>query len=239
MEKLIRSRMAQLGVADVGFARAEDGAPGGLGWSISLVARLSDAVVDEIDTAPTHAYFHHYRTVNAFLDQAALAAGLLLQQNGWRYFPVAASQSINGPGRYYEGLYSHKKAACLAGLGTIGQSNLFLHRLWGPRVRLATLFTDCPLPAAGASAPAQLCTGCGACVRACPAHALTGCPGLPDDAPRRLRLDPAACSKYMKDAFGTIGRGAVCGICMRVCPAGRSQTAAPQPAPNDKKGEPL
>ena len=43
------------------------------------------------------------------------------------------------------------KAACLAGLGSMGRSGLFLHRRWGPRVRLATLFTDWPELAATVS----------------------------------------------------------------------------------------
>ena len=44
------------------------------------------------------------------------------------------------------GMISHKQAACAAGLGVIGKSSLFLHHRFGPRVRLATLFTDCPFP---------------------------------------------------------------------------------------------
>lgn len=33
-------------------------------------------------------------------------------------------------------------------------------------------------------------------------------------------FDARACSDYMKDKFKSIGRGAVCGVCMRVCPKG-------------------
>ena len=217
MEQLLKNMLLENGVCDVAFARPSD-APCSLPFSISMAVRLSDAVVDEIDGQPTHTYFHHYRTVNAFLDQMALRAGLLLAQEGWRYLAVGASQSINLPGKDYEGRYSHKKAACLAGMGVIGRNNLFLHREHGPRVRLATLFTDFPLPCPEA-APLQLnpCSGCLACVRACPAGALTGAQ-LPQDAPRALRFDPAACSQYMKRNFQHIGRGAVCGICMKVCP---------------------
>ena len=34
-------------------------------------------------------------------------------------------------------------------------------------------------------------------------------------------FDAKACSDYMKDKFKHIGRGAVCGVCMKVCPKGR------------------
>ena len=35
---------------------------------------------------------------------------------------------------------------------------------------------------------------------------------------REKIIDAKACSDYMKKAFQHIGRGAVCGVCMRVCP---------------------
>jgi epoxyqueuosine reductase QueG len=183
---------------------------------------LSDAVMDEIDTAPTHTYFHHYRTVNALIDRILLQAGFLLQREGWRYLPVPASQTVyNGGTREHAGRYSHKKAAVLAGLGTVGKSALFLHRAYGPRVRLGTLFTDCPLPAGNDIVPSG-CGGCTACADACPAHAIKGNdwrPGLE----REALVDAEGCNSYMRTHFMGIGRGAVCGICVRVCPMGRKR----------------
>ena len=74
-------------------------------------------MVEEMDGAPTHSYFHHYRTVNTFLDQAMLRVGLALQEEGWRYLPVPASQSVptQEDPRGFHGRCSHKKAAILAG----------------------------------------------------------------------------------------------------------------------------
>jgi epoxyqueuosine reductase QueG len=210
------------GAYDVGFARIEDGPPG-LSYAISVVVPLSDAVLDEIDDGPTHTYFHHYRTVNALIDRILLQTGILLQKNGYRYMPVPASQTIHyGPGpRSHRGLYSHKKAAVLAGLGTIGKSALFLHRKLGPRVRLGTLFTDCPLPVRGGIMPYR-CEHCSACVDACPAKAIRGeswQPGLE----REALVDAHACNDYMRAHFMGIGRGAVCGICVKICPMGRAR----------------
>ena len=213
--------LLQQGASDVGFSippDAETAFPG-LPYAVSIVVRLSDFIIDEIDGAPTHTYFNHYRSVNAFLDQLLLKAGLFLQKEGYRYCTVAASQSINKDGWNYQGRYSHKKAATLAGLGTVGKSSLFLHREWGPRVRLATLFTDCPFTVPETILPSP-CQNCHLCVEACPAGAITGRswePGLP----RELLFDPAKCSNHMKRAYQHIGRGAVCGICMQVCPQGR------------------
>lgn len=215
LEKEISTLLMDGGVSDVGFCRVDDG-PGGLEYGVSLAVALSDAIIDEIDGAPTHTYFHHYRTVNAFIDQMLLRTGLLLASHGHRYITIAASQSINDKGWNYSGRYSHKKAAYLAGLGCVGTNNLFLHRRYGARVRLGTLFTDCQFETP--ALPSQsLCNGCGACVAHCPAGALTGkafYPGIP----REELFDPAACSNYMKKEFQQIGRGSVCGICMAVCP---------------------
>ena len=221
MKDRLSALCRELGVSEAGFFRCGDG-PGGLGYGVSLVVRLSDAVVEELRGAPTHSYFHHYRTVNAFLDRAMLRLGLALQAEGWRYLPIPASQSVPTPEdpRGYHGRWSHKKAAVLAGLGTVGTSGLFLHREWGPRVRLGTVFTDCPL--AEAPSPILLperCRGCGACAAACPAGAILGRvwePGMEEFS----LVDPEKCSRYMKEHFQRIGRGAVCGLCMRACPLG-------------------
>ena len=219
------------GASDVSWTRVSDG-PGGLPWAVLIAVRLSDAVIDEIETEPTYTYFHHYRTANAFLDRLSLQAGLHVQAEGASYIAVAASQS--SPDSPFEGRYSHKKAACLAGLGSMGRSGLFLHRRWGPRVRLATLFTDWPELAAPVAVRghsvvhgdaeavcghaggilAETCAHCRLCVDACPADAI----GFESD---RAVFHPQKCSSWMKKAYQHIGRGAVCGICMKFCPAGR------------------
>ncbi len=212
LEKLLKSG----GACDVGFARVEDG-PAGLPYALSIVLPLSDAVIEEIENGPTYTYFHHYRTVNAAIDRLLLQAGLLLQQEGFRYIPIAASQSNPvGGERTHEGRYSHKKAAVLAGLGRVGKSTLFIHPVHGPRVRLGTLFTDCPLPV---SAPSTFsaCQECDLCVKACPAQAIKGVE-WGEGISREEMFDAEGCNAYMRQHFMKIGRGAVCGICVRVCP---------------------
>lgn len=204
------------GVADVGFSCVSDGPFGEKSYAVSIVVRLSDAVIDEIESEPTHTYFHHYRTVNAYIDRLVLQCGFILQKYGYRYIPVGASQSINKDGRNYLARYSHKKIACLAGLGGIGKNSLFLHKEFGPRVRLGTLFTDCPFDVENYEYISP-CTSCNLCVDACPSGAISGNlwqPGMK----REEVFDPDKCSKFMKKEYRHIGRGAVCGICMRVCP---------------------
>ena len=228
IEETLRAMLLADGVADVGFCRLEtedlrqmeeDGlGVGACRYGMSIAARLSDAVVEEITDAPTHTYFHHYRTVNAFLDREILKAGFFMEQQGFRYLPVAASQSINKNGWTYQGRFSHKHLACHCGMGTIGKSSLFLHNRFGPRVRLASLFTDCPFPQEPVT-PVSVCGGCTLCRDACPAGAISG-EEWRAGKPREELFSPEKCSQHMKKAYQHIGRGAVCGICMRVCPKG-------------------
>lgn len=213
----ISEMLFENGVSDVGFSRLPDGPFGENSYALSVVVRLSEAVVDEIENEPTHTFFHHYRTVNTFIDNVCLKAGLMLGAAGYKYIPVGASQSINKDGWNYKGRYSHKKAASLAGLGGIGKNSLFLHEKYGASVRLGTVITDCPFEISESEYTSP-CIGCDACVNACPSGAIKGTlwqPGME----REEVFDPEKCSEYMKKSFKHIGRGAVCGICMSVCPA--------------------
>ena len=215
----LKQMLLDAGAADVGFALADDGDFGDCRYIVSVVVRLSDGVIEEIANGPTHTYFHHYRTVNAFIDSLMLKAGMFLEKAGYRYIPVAASQTINDKGWNYTGRYSHKKAACLAGLGGIGKNTLFLHNRYGSRVRLGTLFTDCPFTVNTARVYSP-CGSCSKCVDVCPAGAIRG-ERWELGTQRDDLLDAEKCSKYMKTHCGHIGRGAVCGLCIEVCPHSR------------------
>lgn len=141
------------GIAQVGYSKPGDTLPERyrhLPYAITLVYKLSDAVIDEILTQaepprPTFSYFQHYRAVNAFLDSKTLWITAMLERLGALALPVAASQSVKDMGPY-SGVFPHKTAAVLAGLGWIGKSALFVSPQFGPRVRLATVLTDYPLP---------------------------------------------------------------------------------------------
>ena len=217
---ILAEKLKSLGVSGFGFAdiaaidpvRAKT-----LPRAVSILVKLSDYVVDEIDSAPTFAYFQHYRTVNAYIDQVLLQVGLLIESLGYRYLPVAASQSIPAKDTPYSALISHKAVARAAGLGTIGKSALFLSYQYGPRVRLGTILTDLPLAVVSKPMHVDVCRACSRCVQSCPAMALKGTV-YESGVARAEIIDAAACSSYMKQKFQHIGRGAVCGICMRVCP---------------------
>ena len=219
LQEELKEYLISQGASDVGFCEISDGDFGECRYGISIVVRLSDNIVDEIGAEPTHTYFNHYRSVNAFIDSLLLKTGLFLQKNGYNYITVAASQSINKEGWNYKGRYSHKKVATLSGLGSIGKSSMFLHKDYGANVRLGTVFTDCPFDTAGYEI-LDLCSNCDKCVKACPSGAISGNVWY-EGCDREYMFDPEKCSTYMKENFKHIGRGAVCGVCMKVCPYGK------------------
>ena len=216
MIEKIKKLLAENGITEVGFCRLnKDQNPFGLGFGISYLVPLSRAVVEGITNAPTHTYFHHYRTVNAFVDNLSLKIGLLLASEGFDYAAIPASQSVNG----LQGIFSHKLAASLSGLGAVGKSGLFVSEKFGPRVRLATVLTDFPFDIENA-VPKSPCGDCRLCADNCPAMAISGNQWNSGDD-REIIVDAKACSDYMKKEFQHIGRGVVCGICMKVCPFGK------------------
>jgi epoxyqueuosine reductase QueG len=190
--------------------------------AISVGVVMPFAIVDQLprhrEEAVAMAYrSHSYEILNRRLDNVTSHLGSALQRAGWRAFPVLASQVVDGERLY--GLFSHKLAAHLAGLGWIGKSCLLVTPEVGPRVRWATVLTDAPLEAG--EPLAQRCGDCTACVEACPPGAFTGRNFRPEDA-REVRFDVFKCSAY-QGRNREQRRHTACGMCVYICPYGREE----------------
>ena len=196
--------------------------------AVSLGCRIAHEVVDAIEDHGNRAlvmnYIHHiYSVVNQRLDQAALSVTGFLMEEGYRAFPVPASQVLSY--ETYTGLVPHKTAAHLSGLGWIGKSALLITRKYGPRVRFATVYTDAPLPAG--TPQKNLCAKCRMCVDACPAGAFTG-EAFSENKPRSHIYDAGACNAYMKERrLSILGKhvfGGNCGLCVQSCHFGKPKS---------------
>lgn len=220
LQNKITEFLLENGAGQVGFCKLGDDEFGTnsfkLDYAISYTIPLSHAIVDEIESEPTHTYFHHYRTVNALIDNNSLKVGIMLQKMGYKYAAIPASQSIKG----LQGKFSSKYAALKSGNGYIGKSGLFISTENGPRVRLGTILTDCDIFDVCQQTLDCQCGNCTLCVVSCPAMAITGNVWKAGE-PRENIVDALACSQHMKKAYQHIGRGVVCGICMSVCPKGK------------------
>ncbi len=221
MQERLQTLAQALGADLVGFCELPSSPIKGmptLRYAVSIAVRLSKTVLKTIEDAPSFVYFQHYRTANALLDSIAFRLTGEIERLGYAALPVAASQSL-GKNNPYQGVIAHKTVAVLSGLGFVGKSGLFLSTDYGSCVRLATVLTDMPLQA-------QLpviengCGRCTLCRDACPAGAIYG---EPPKTNGERNFDEEKCSRYMKEHFQDIGRGSVCGICIKVCPKNKLQ----------------
>jgi epoxyqueuosine reductase QueG len=173
--------------------------------AVVLGTRLSRAVLEEIETQPTKLYFHHYRTLNAYLDQAALRLTNIIQDKGYEAMAIPASQIVDWEAQ--KAHLSHKKLAVLAGLGWIGRNNLLINKRFGSQMRLVTILTNMPL-----KADKPVTTGCGAChacVALCPAQAIKENP---------LEFDHLKCFEKLKEFQKLrLVDQYICGICVKAC----------------------
>ena len=189
--------------------------------ALSIGVVMPFAIVDQLhrhkDKAVALAYHSHsYEILNHRLDQIASRLSSTLQREGHRAFPVPASQTIDKERLY--GLFSHKLAAHLAGLGWIGKSCLVVTSGVGPRVRWASVLTHAPLNVG--QPVAERCGECQQCVEACPPHAFTGRSFRPSE-PREARFDVFKCNDYFCSRERQVSVR-VCGMCVYVCPYGRN-----------------
>ena len=218
LEKFSRLRGADLfGVAELAFAKdfiASQCPPSIADFprAVSLGMRLSDPIVDQHspdEPCRMSLYWHHvYEVVTRALDFLAYDVTRWLNAQGFRAFPVPGSTPYDFD--KLKGIFSHKLAAHLAGVGWIGKSCLLLTDRFGPRARFVSVLTDAPLKT---GIPLdQPCGKCHVCIDACPVKAFTGMDFRPEDG-REARFDVSKCSDYRKDH--------PCGLCVSACPKGK------------------
>jgi epoxyqueuosine reductase QueG len=173
--------------------------------------RLNDTIVEQHspdEPRRTSLYWHHvYEVVTRALDFLAYDVARWLNSKGYRAFPVPGSTPYDFD--KLKGIFSHKLAAHLAGIGWIGKSCLLLTDRFGPRARFVSVLTGAPLET-GTSLD-RPCGKCHVCVDACPVKAFTGKDFCPEDG-REVRFDVFKCSEYRKDH--------PCGLCVSACPKG-------------------
>lgn len=176
-----------------------------LSSAVVLGMGLSNSIMDEITTQPTKLYFHHYRTINAFLDQAALKLTNFIQQKGFLALPVPASQIVDWQNQ--KAHLSHRKLGVLSGLGWIGRNNLLVNKKLGSQFRLVSVLTNMPLKT---DKPVKEdCRTCRLCIQACPVGAIKEDP---------KDFEYLKCFDKLKEfQKNRIVDQYVCGVCVNVC----------------------
>ena len=218
LEKFSRERGADLfGVADLAPARDFIDSLGPplisrFPRAVSMGMQLCDSIVDQHspdELRQRSLYWHHvYEVVTRALDFLAYDVTRWLTGRGFQAYPVPGSTPYDLDS--LKGIFSHKLAAHLAGVGWIGKSCLLLTEPFGPRARFVSVLTDAPLETGAALD--RPCGKCRVCVDACPVHAFTGAEFHPHEG-REVRFDAFKCFEYRRDH--------PCGLCVSTCPRGK------------------
>ncbi|MFH1709086.1 MAG: 4Fe-4S binding protein [Planctomycetota bacterium] len=183
-----------------------DNLPGRYPRGISIGTALLKGVLDTVRGGPNPLYFSHYRQVNNQLDRTALALAAFIERAGYAAVPIPASQLL-ARGPVMRAHLCHRRVAWQAGLGMRGLNNLLVTPRFGAAVRLATVLTDMPLPAA---VPVEEgCDRCGLCRDACPSGAIGATPADFDLARCRAKLDEFSRIPFVAQH--------VCGVCQSAC----------------------
>ena len=173
--------------------------------AIVLAVRLSAAILQDIDDAPTKLYFHHYRSANMFLDQLTFRISNFIQDLGYKALPIAASQIVDWEKQSAH--LSHKKIGYLAGLGWIGRNNLLVNSRFGSQFRIVSVLTDMAIK--HDKPQKEDCGNCRLCMIRCPAKAIKE---------KSARFDHQACFALLKEfQKKRIVDQYICGICVKAC----------------------
>ncbi len=194
----------------------------GYRWAISIADRISPSACDLLlrrDDAGLLFYFDkHCRDRAAALERAGHELCLFIESLGYRAFQVPGLGEGYSDGKA-KVIVSHLTHARLSGLGEMGDSGMIITPEYGPRVRLATILTSCPLPAPE-RLPERICLHCGLCHRICPSGSIGENGRFDSQHPERYYTDKALCTRHRDDQKEKLG-SRFCNLCMAVCPVGK------------------
>ena len=229
MRDQIKNVLTAAGCEIVGFANVErfKEAPEGrrpkdiLPTARSVIVgavHILDSVCDDLPET-RYEYTNQFYVLNGTLGSGSMKVARLLEDQGYRAIPIpAAYPRIN---KELMGVFSHRHAAVLAGLGEVGLSNLLITPQYGPRVRLVSIITEVPLEP---DPPYEktLCRAhrkeCGkACVTCCPVEALS----------LDGRINKDRCLRYQEQIMPWSAVELRCGMCLGVCPIGKRKFNIP------------
>ncbi len=111
------------------------------------------------------------------LDNAAVRLAGCLDAEHIPSLPIPLYLPVRIVDGRVQGVVRLKHIAAAGGLGEIGKNTVLLNPRFGPRLLLSGVVAGSPVQGAGIGGvagdnPAPLCTGCGACIRACPEGAI-------------------------------------------------------------------
>lgn len=179
MKEEIRQYALNLGIDDIGFARAENYISpksyelGRFMPSVKSIVVMIHKELSGCESPSSTIAMNGRLDLNSFQRSCCYRLARFIED---RFGGKVASMPYSSPMELPQerlGLadFSQRHAALAAGLGTLGRHNLLLHPRFGTRVAITSLLTNLDIPA-DAMIKENLCINCDLCVKNCPAHAL-------------------------------------------------------------------
>ena len=166
---------------------------------------------EKLDQAPSQATMNMVFGTYDDLGKAANKIAEFLRDHGY----VAQADHPLG------GLVLFPPLAKEAGIGWIGKHGLLITPEFGPRVRLAAVYTNIEnLPIANSNPHgwiADYCNMCGICIKQCPSGAILENPILQENG-RMTCIKQRDCFEYFAQYYG-------CSVCIKVCPFSKTTDA--------------
>ena len=159
------------------------------------------------------------QTAKGRLESVAAEIGQILQKHQVKYWIPPAAQENETELR---ALFSFKTAAARAGIGWFGKNDVIITERYGPRVRLSAVLID-EVFAYGRPVTAGRCPDdCTKCIDICPCKALKNRQWT-IGTDRSEIIDYQKCNRMRSAFIPKLGRKNACGLCLAVCPFGRSE----------------
>jgi epoxyqueuosine reductase len=159
---------------------------------------------DKIDKAASQATLNMVFGTYDDLGKAANRIAEFLREHGY------AAQADHPLG----GLVLFPPLAQKAGIGWIGKHGLLITPEFGPRVRLAAVYTSIEnLPFVDSNEHAwigEYCKTCGVCIKECPPQAILE-ESVTHETGRQTSIKQRECFEYFAQYYG-------CSLCVKVCP---------------------
>lgn len=166
---------------------------------------------EKIDKAPSQATLNMVFGTYDDLGKAANRIAVFLREQG---HTAQADHPLGG-------LVLFPPLAQKAGIGWIGKHGLLITRDFGPRVRLAAVYTSIKnLPFADSNDHewiANYCNICGICIKQCPPKAILE-DSILHDSGRITNISQQDCFEYFAQYYG-------CSVCVKVCPFSKNSDA--------------
>ena len=119
-------------------------------------------------------------------------------------------------------LFSFKTAAARAGIGWFGKNDVIITERYGPRVRLSAILIDETFTYGQPVTAGRCPENCTRCVDICPCKALKN-QQWSVEKDRSEMIDYQKCNRMRSAFIKKLGRKNACGLCLVVCPFGRSE----------------